>query len=211
MKKYAIIVAGGKGLRMRSDQPKQFLEIDGKPILAITISRFLDIQDVNVIVVLPADFVSYWGEQQEQIFPDKEIQLVVGGKTRTESVRAGLDSIKDDGVVAIHDAVRPFVSASVINSSFDSAEKFGSGVVAVDLKDSLRKKSSDGSLAVNRENYVIVQTPQTFRISEIKEAYKNAEESYSDDATVYEKSGYVVKLVEGDYGNIKITTPEDLK
>ena len=74
MKKYAIIVAGGKGLRMRSDQPKQFLEIDGKPILAITISRFLDIQDVNVIVVLPADFVSYWGEQQEQIFPDKEIQ-----------------------------------------------------------------------------------------------------------------------------------------
>ena len=126
---------------MRSDQPKQFLEIDGKPILAITISRFLDIQDVNVIVVLPADFVSYWGEQQEQIFPDKEIQLVVGGKTRTESVRAGLDSIKDDGVVAIHDAVRPFVSASVINSSFDSAEKFGSGVVAVDLKDSLRKKS----------------------------------------------------------------------
>lgn len=212
MKKFAIIVAGGVGTRMKSDRPKQFLELNGKPILVQTIEQFLKIDFIEIVLVLPEEHVNEWDSIGKQYFTDHVIKVVHGGATRSDSVKAGLASIESDGLVAIHDAVRPFVTKDLIEASFKSAEEFGSGVAAIALKDSIRKIiEGKKSEARDRNNYVLVQTPQTFQIAEIKEAYKNVDSPHSDDATVYELQGYSVKLVEGDYSNIKITTPDDLK
>ncbi len=212
MIRYAIIVAGGKGLRMNAKRPKQFLEIDGKPILVHTIRKFLSLPDINIILVLPKAHVGEWDNIQSEYFSSSKFKIVVGGETRTESVQAGLDLIEGDGVVAIHDAVRPYVSEVLIEDCFKSAEEYGSGVAAVKLKDSLRKrKGEDDSAFRDRNDYVLVQTPQTFKISELKDAYDKIEGSFSDDATVFEMARKKVRLIEGDYANIKITTTEDLR
>lgn len=210
MKRHAIIVAGGSGSRMQSEVPKQFLELDGKPLIVHAIEKFLQIDGIQLVVVLPKDHTDSWEQVKSIFFADKKISIAIGGSTRTESVRSGLNLV-DEGLVAIHDAVRPFASNEIIEQSFHSAEAFGSGVAAVKLKDSIRKVVPQSSEARDRDQYVIVQTPQTFRVSEIKDAYSKADGSFSDDATVFEKAGYQVKLIEGDYSNIKITTPEDLK
>ncbi len=213
MEKFAIIVAGGKGLRMGSPTPKQFLEIDSKPIIARTVERFLEHdQKLGLIVVVPADQKETWLTIKEKYFPDLDITLAIGGNTRFESVLSGLNRIEVEGLVAIHDAVRPYVSGTTIALSFESAKKYGSGVAAVPLKDSIREIEGDDSHSRDRSNYRLVQTPQTFRVSEIKFAFANAKKSnFLDDASVYEAAGFKVKLVEGTYENIKITTPDDLK
>jgi 2-C-methyl-D-erythritol 4-phosphate cytidylyltransferase len=212
MNNYAIIVAGGKGERMKSEKPKQFLEIEGKTILEHTLARFLEIPAIQIILAIPEANFPEWNQIQNSKFPKENIITVTGGKTRSDSVRNGLKVIVGDGLVAIHDAVRPFVTAETINKTYESAKEFGSGVAAVALKDSIRKILDNGhSEARNREDYALVQTPQTFRVAEIKEAYEKAEGFFSDDATVYENAGFVVRLTEGEYSNIKITTPEDLK
>ena len=132
--------------------------------------------------------------------------------TRSASVLSGLALINKDGLVAVHDAVRPFVSDETITQSFKSADKHGSGVAVVSLKDSIRELINDESIARDRTNYVLVQTPQTFRVSELKLAYEKAGAGlFTDDASVYEAAGFSVSLVNGTYDNIKITTPEDLK
>ena len=210
MDRYALIVAGGQGTRMNSELPKQFLMLDGKPVIVHSIEKFLKLGPIKVIIVLPKDHVSEWSSIQKEFLSGKDIEFVIGGATRTESVKSGLDSIDGVGTVAIHDAVRPFISSEIIKKTFESAEIHGSGVVAVPLKDSLRRKTLDDSIAVDRGDFVIVQTPQTFRLAEIKTAYENISGTFTDDATVYEKAGFGVKLVEGDYSNIKITTREDL-
>ncbi|MEQ9402818.1 MAG: 2-C-methyl-D-erythritol 4-phosphate cytidylyltransferase [Cyclobacteriaceae bacterium] len=212
MKKYAIIVAGGKGTRMSVETPKQFLMVKGKPVLVHTIERFLEIANVEVVLVLPKEHHHTWEQIKVIHFPSMDIVSVTGGASRTDSVKAGLACLNEDGLVAIHDAVRPFITKSVIQKCYSSAEEFGSGVAAVQLKDSLRRIVSKGiSQARERQNYVLVQTPQTFRTKEIKEAYLKTSGQFPDDATVYEKAGFQVRIVEGAYSNIKITTQEDLK
>ncbi|WP_425390261.1 2-C-methyl-D-erythritol 4-phosphate cytidylyltransferase [Ekhidna sp.] len=213
MKKYAIIVAGGVGTRMKSEVPKQFLLIDGEPILVRSIKKFLEYDHgIEVIIVLPEAHIKQWEALKFQYFPDREIHVTSGGITRSASVLSGLSIIKGEGLVAIHDAVRPFVSVDTISTSFDSAKSQGSGVAVVELKDSIRELEQNTSIARDRSNYVLVQTPQTFNVSELKDAYGKAGSGiFTDDASVYEAAGYTVSLVEGSYDNIKITTPEDLK
>ncbi len=212
MKRNAIIVAGGKGTRMKADVPKQFLLVDGIPIIVRTINKFLELTINDLIIVLPGDSLDQWEEIWGQYLKGVSLRTAEGGETRSDSVRAGL-SLLEEGLVAIHDAVRPYVSTDIIEASFVSAEKFGSGVVAIPLKDSIREiVSSENSIARDRSNYRLVQTPQTFKLEEIKKAYESVGgATFTDDATVYEQAGYKVHLVEGDETNIKITTRADLK
>lgn len=212
MKKFAIIVAGGVGARMKSATPKQFLLLHGEPVIVKTIRQFLDFDPlIEIVVVLPESHLQALTELEEFYPFISTATSVIGGTTRSHSVSNGLRMIPSEGLVAIHDAVRPFVQVETIRKSFESAVKHGSGIAVVPLKDSIRELNSNNSRARNRDNYVLVQTPQTFRVEEIKKAYDLAgATSASDDATVYENAGFEVRLVEGDYGNIKITTPEDL-
>ncbi len=213
LNKYAIIVAGGKGLRMGTDLPKQFLELHGKPVLFHTISAFIDEdRHTSIILVLPESHFSYWHSISKDIEFSSTIKLVKGGDTRFQSVSNGLNSIKEDaGLVAIHDGVRPLIDGRIIRKSYNEAEKYGSAIVAVPSKDSLRVKSGSTISAVNREDYYLVQTPQTFRLEEIKKAFKVDEKPFfTDDASVYEYAGGSIHLIDGSYRNIKITTKEDL-
>lgn len=207
-------MAGGVGTRMKSDVPKQFLMLNGEPIIIQSIRKFLKYNaNIQILVVLPDAHLKQWEALKFQYFPDSDIKATTGGMTRSASVLSGLGLIgDDDGLVAVHDAVRPFVSIETISESFKSAEKDGSGVAAVELKDSIREKVNDQSIARDRSNYVLVQTPQTFKVSELRQAYKKAGAGlFTDDASVYEAAGFEVQLVNGTYDNIKITTPEDLK
>ena len=212
MDKYAIILAGGQGLRMGTSVPKQFLEITGKPIIVHSIQKFLEYdKSINLIVVLPQEQLNSWKAIQRTYFPDQKLIITTGGKTRAQSVRSGLLKIVNDGIVAIHDAARPFVSNETIAESFTSAKSYGSGIASVKLKDSLREMKDEKSYSRDRANYKLIQTPQTFRIEEIKQAYQQIESNeFTDDASLYEAAGFDVKLVSGAYNNIKITVPEDL-
>lgn len=212
MQKHVIIVAGGSGARMKQSTPKQFITILEKPVVVHTIEAFLlyDPQ-VHIVLVLPEAHMHTWMEVKKTYFPEYQIDIALGGKTRFQSVKSGLELVSD-GLVAIHDAVRPLVSTKVIGEAFVSAEKYGSGVVMVPLKDSIRELERSSSVAKDRSKYLLVQTPQTFESHRIKDAFKQQESpQFTDDASVYEAAGNTVKVTEGDYRNIKITTPEDLK
>lgn len=214
MNRYAIIVAGGKGLRMGGPTPKQFLPFKGRPVIAWTLERFLTFDStIQLIVVLPENHKETWQGIQKTYFPTAAIRIATGGAERFDSVKAGLALIQDpSGLVAVHDAVRPFVSEETLSQSFQSAATYGSGVASIPLKDSIRELVSDGSKARDRSHFRLMQTPQTFRVGELQEAYRKAtHNAFTDDATVYEAAGYRVRLVEGSFENIKITTPEDLK
>lgn len=205
-------MAGGSGTRMKSTVPKQFLLIDGVPIIVHSIRKFLQHEDsISIVLVLPADHLDQWSQIKDEFFPSEEFIVAIGGSTRTASVQSGLHEI-GEGLVAIHDAVRPFVSVDTISESYKSAEKFGSGIAVVKMKDSIRELSGDHSFARDRANYVLVQTPQTFRVDELKAAYQLIDDApFTDDASVFEAAGKQIYLVDGTYDNIKITTPEDLK
>lgn len=211
--KYSIIVAGGSGSRMKSDIPKQFLSIGGKPIIIITLEKFLSINDNTVILVLPKSSFEYWEQLKENYSTEiQEIKVVEGGNTRFLSVKNGLSNIPSDrGLVAVHDAVRPFVTIETIEKTFETAEQLQSAVVYVDSKDSIRMITTNGNEAVDRSKVKIIQTPQTFDLALLKEAYLMEEKNtFTDDASVFEDFGRTIHLVEGDYTNIKITTPEDI-
>jgi len=213
--KFAIIVAGGSGTRMGSKIPKQFLCIGSKPILMHTIHQFAEAVELqDLILVLPLEYHSFWKELCHEYGFAVPHQLVAGGETRFHSVRNGLCVLEgDEGLVAIHDAVRPFAGAELLHKCFHSAWEFGSGVAAVPLKESLRMKHVDGkSVAMDRVDFMTVQTPQTFRLAMLKEAFRQKFlPEFTDDATVIEQAGFPVYLVEGHYRNIKITTPEDIE
>ena len=210
---YAIIVAGGSGKRMQSSTPKQFIEIGGLPILMRTINAFYQYsQNLTIIVVLPEDQFTLWHTLVKVHHFDIPYELVKGGNSRFESVKNGLQSIEKDGLVAIHDGVRPFVSSQLIGRCYKSAEDYGSGVAAVIPKDSIRELTDSGSNTVNRNQYRLMQTPQTFKLAIIKQAYMSTvDKGFTDDASVAENAGSKISLVEGGYSNIKITTPEDFK
>jgi 2-C-methyl-D-erythritol 4-phosphate cytidylyltransferase len=193
---------------MGSEIPKQFLLLNGIPILMHTLMAF---EPYAITLVLPDDQRAYWAqlcEQHDFLIPH---HIVSGGATRFQSVSNGLQSIPNRGLVAIHDGVRPLVGAAVLEESFELAGSHGSAIAAVTLKDSIREVTNEGNKAQNRANYRLIQTPQTFDIRLIKEAYLREESSaFTDDASVLESYGRSVHLFEGSYTNIKITNPEDL-
>jgi 2-C-methyl-D-erythritol 4-phosphate cytidylyltransferase len=209
---YALIVAGGKGTRIKSALPKQFIELNGKPILLHTIEAFLKYSStLSIILVLPEEDFKIWEEICKKFKFNKPVILQKGGDTRFQSVKNGLDKIEGYGLVAIHDGVRPLVSADLIGASFRLAAVHGSAVAAVRLKESIRMTDQNNTKAVDRSKFRVIQTPQTFDIKLIKNAYQLKEDpSLTDDASVVEKSGHVISLFEGSYENIKITTAEDL-
>ncbi len=211
-KEYALIVAGGKGTRIKTKLPKQFLELKGKPILLHTIEAFYRYSEkIEIVLVLPEDDFEIWEGICKKFNFNKPIILQKGGETRFQSVKNGLNKIEDSGLVAIHDGVRPLVSEDIIGASFHLAAVHQSAVAAVRLKDSIRMTDQDNTKAVDRSRFRLIQTPQTFDIALIKQAYEMKEDaSLTDDASVAEKSGHVISLFEGSYENIKITTPEDL-
>jgi 2-C-methyl-D-erythritol 4-phosphate cytidylyltransferase len=213
MKRHALIVAGGKGLRMGAEIPKQFLELNGLPVLMHTIKAFRFDPKLAITLVLPADQFTYWKWLCEKHGFNEPHQLVAGGASRFQSVKNGLLAIAEaEALVAIHDGVRPLIDKEIIENSYKIASEKGNALVVVKLKDSIRKQDLLGnSKGVNRENYYLVQTPQTFEVAQILQAYELAEDdNFTDDASVLEASGQKINLIEGSYRNLKITTPEDL-
>jgi len=209
---YALVVAGGKGTRISSKTPKQFLELNGLPVLMHTLLTFYRYsQDITVILVLPEDDLQTWQSLCARYKFTQPLILQKGGETRFQSVKKGLEKIENDGLVAIHDGVRPLVSENIIATSFRLAAVHQSAIAAMPLKESIRMIDHDNTKAVDRSKYRLIQTPQTFSVSLIKKAYEMQEDlSLTDDASVAENSGHVISLFEGSYENIKITTTEDL-
>jgi 2-C-methyl-D-erythritol 4-phosphate cytidylyltransferase len=216
--KYVIIVAGGTGTRMNSVIPKQFLEINGLPILMHTIRKFAEcIEHIKIIVVLPEIHIGLWKALCEEHQFKIPHQVVTGGETRFYSVKNGLATIhlgstlQKDALVAVHDAVRPLVSKSTIINTFEMAEKKGNAIPAIRINESIREVSGQQSKAVDRDNFFVIQTPQCFLYSQLTKAYQqDYVSSFTDDATVVETNGELIHLVEGNPENIKITTPKDL-
>lgn len=210
--KYVIIVAGGSGERMSGILPKQFIVVGAKPILMHTILRFYNFDaKMNIIVVLPFEHIDTWNFLCSKYRFAVPHQIAPGGKERFDSVRNGLDKVSGDGLVAIHDGVRPLVSPQVIKSSFETADLFGGSIPVVSPSESLRYVENQLSKSVNRNDYRLVQTPQTFRSRLIKKAYnKPYEERFTDDAGVFEADGNTISLIEGNHENIKITWPSDI-
>lgn len=213
---FAIIVAGGKGLRMGSEIPKQFLPIGGKPVLMHTIEVFRQaLPEVRVVLVLPAEQHDYWHRLCQQ-YDFRSPQLIAaGGETRFHSVRNGLALLPDEAgaVVGIHDGVRPFVSADTIRRCYEAAATGHAVVPVVPVVETVRQILPDGKSATRpRSDYRLVQTPQTFPLTLLKEAYRQPySESFTDDASVVEQVGREIVMIEGNRENIKLTTPEDLQ
>lgn len=210
---YAIIVAGGSGSRMQSAVPKQFLLLNGKPVLMYTIEAFYNSSSApSIIIVLPQNYHHYWVE----LCKDHDFRiphhLVNGGDTRFQSVKNGLALIENpDAVIAVHDAVRPLTELSAIDKSFAHAQKFGNAIVAVKSRDSIRQVKNNSSAALVRDEIYLVQTPQTFQSSLLRQAYEQQYSTdFTDDASVVERLGININIIDGSYTNIKITFPEDI-
>jgi 2-C-methyl-D-erythritol 4-phosphate cytidylyltransferase len=212
MKKFALIVAGGSGSRMNSDIPKQFIEINGRPVLMHTFDVFFNFDpNLEFILVLPKDQVGFWNTLCEKHQFKTKYKIAFGGETRFQSVKNGLDLISEDGIVFIHDGVRPLVSAKTLQNCFEKAAEKGNALPVVPVTESVRYADHKRNQPVDRSKYFLVQTPQTFQTKLILKAYQNVtSELFTDDATVLESTGETIYLVKGNRENIKITYPEDL-
>lgn len=212
MKKFVIIVAGGSGTRMGATIPKQFLNLNGEPVLMHTIRVFFQYDpDCRLIVVLPDSQQEYWAALCAVHHFAVPHQVVSGGETRFHSVKNGLASVNGEGIVFIHDGVRPLVSISTVSRCYETALKSGNAIPVLPVNESLRKLEGDRNMAVDRSQFFSVQTPQTFQSAQILGAFgQQYDQAFTDDASVVEKAGYPVHLVDGNRENIKITTPEDL-
>jgi 2-C-methyl-D-erythritol 4-phosphate cytidylyltransferase len=212
---YIIIVAGGKGLRMGTDIPKQFLPIGGKPVLMRTLERFREYSaELQIILVLPEAQQEYWHQLCEEYHFDVKYTLANGGQTRFHSVQNGLAKVPDDaqGVVGVHDGVRPFPSIEVIKNCYETARTKKAVIPVIPVVETVRHLEGEKSVTVPRGDYRLVQTPQTFDIQLLKAANRQPyNDGFTDDASVVESYGYEITLVEGNRENIKITTPYDLK
>lgn len=208
-KKVAIIVAGGSGTRMGSAIPKQFLALAGKPVLWHTVNAFVQAYaDMEIVLVLPEAHFSYVASWVGDF---KQVQLVKGGETRFNSVLNGLKTVQQPAVIFVHDGVRPMVSTAMIHRCYEAALEQGSAIPVVDMKDSIRELVPGGNRAVDREQFKIIQTPQTFLSEWILPAFEQPfDPLFTDEATVVERQGRQVQLVPGDEANIKITRPLDL-
>ena len=210
--RYAIIVAGGRGLRMGGELPKQFLSLGGKPVLMRTLELF-EGEVSRIILVLPEDHIPFWQELCQKYHFTLPHTVALGGETRFHSVRSGLSHLPQAGLVAVHDGVRPLASRALIRRSFEEAERSGAALPACPVTDSLRLRQEEGkSEAVDRSRYVAVQTPQTFDLGRLQQAYQQAYSPlFTDDASVYEAASLgSITLVAGEETNIKLTTPRDL-
>lgn len=213
MKKYVIIVAGGKGLRMGGDLPKQFLPIGGKPVLMHTLEVFRKYDaTLQIILVLPREQQHFWKQLCEEHHFAVEHTVADGGETRFHSVKSGLALVQSPGLVGVHDGVRPFVSIEVIGSCYDLAEQHKAVIPVIDVVETVRHLTDAGSETVNRNDYKLVQTPQVFDTELLQKAYaQEFTPFFTDDASVVEAMGVPVHLAKGNRENIKITTPFDLK
>ncbi len=213
MSRFVLIVAGGTGTRMKSTTAKQFLSVKGLPLMWWTLRRFKEAApDAHLSVVLNPNLFEEFKELEGKYGDSGADAIIPGGKERFHSVLHGLTTLPDEGVVAIHDAVRPFPTVEMIQSCFDDAAMHGSAVPVTPLKNSIRRVSEDGSSeALNRSEYLAVQTPQCFDLALIKPAFAvDYTAEFTDDASVFEAAGHKVHLSEGDPMNMKITTKEDL-
>lgn len=216
MERFAILVAGGQGLRMGGDVPKQFLPLDGRPVLMHTIDRFREVfPDMHIIVVLPQGQHDYWHDLCRRHHLEGGFLTAPGGDTRFHSVLNGLNAIPADvseGLVGVHDGVRPFVSRDTLRRCYDEAARSGTAVPVVPVVETLRHVSPDGeSMTVPRGDYRLVQTPQVFSLALLRQAYRQPyAPQFTDDASVVEALGERITLVEGNRENIKLTTPADL-
>lgn len=213
MQEYIIIVAGGTGSRMGSSLPKQFLTVHNKTILVHTLEKFFAYNpEIKIIVACHKEYISLAQELIQQQSYSSQINIIEGGETRFHSVKNGLDSITDlNAIVGVHDAARPLVSTGTIARCYSIAKEKGNALPVVPVSESIRKKEAENSKAVNRNEYCIVQTPQCFQSGLIKEAFKSEySDLFTDDATVLEKAGHKINLVEGNPENIKITHRVDL-
>lgn len=217
--RYAVVLAAGEGHRFGSSIPKQFVDLCGKPMLWWSLKEFHEADpDTRLVLVLHPGYFAEW-DIFEQNLPEEEridVLICVGGRSRSESVYNALSRIAsecapDDALIAIHDAARPLINVDMINRGWKCCEESGSAVPAVKITDSLRHLTPDGSTAVNRSDYVAVQTPQIFRYSQLREAYSQDWDSgFTDDASLVEKLGVNPALYEGDPFNIKVTNPLDI-
>ena len=212
MKKYAIIVAGGSGSRMKANMPKQFLLLNGKPVLYYTLNTFLkSYQDLQIILVLPEDHIAAGQEIIDAFFDYDRIRITAGGRTRFHSVQNGLELITEESIVFVHDGVRCLLTTDLIHRCYKAALEFGSAIPVIDSKDSVRMVTEDGNEPLDRSKIKLVQTPQTFHSKILLPAYKiDYKDKFTDEATVAEAFGLKVHLIEGEEGNIKITRPVDL-
>lgn len=214
VKRTIVIVAGGKGLRMGTDVPKQFLVVNGKPILMHTIERFYEFDpSMQIIVVLPAEQIDYWFDLCGKYNFEVSHEIVEGGSERFFSVRNGIEQADADAeLIGIHDGVRPYVSTEVIGRCFDEAAASGAAIPVVAVVETVRELTPDGgSHTVPRSNYRLVQTPQVFSAPLLRKAYaQDFRPDFTDDASVVEAMGHSISLVEGNRENIKITTKADL-
>lgn len=213
MKYYAIIVAGGKGNRMKQDVPKQFIELNGKPVLMHTLEAFHKcVLNPEIILVLNVQQHSFWAalcKAHSFVIPHV---IVEGGEERFNSVKNGLKLITEDAIVAIHDAVRPLVSTELILASYQMAEEKGNAIAAIQPVDSVRiKKEGSDSVPLNRDELYLIQTPQTFSSRQLNQAYlQGYSKEFTDDASVVEKAGFSINIIPGERNNIKITYLQDL-
>ena len=213
MKKHIIIVAGGKGLRMGGDIPKQFLPVGGKPVLMRTLEAFHAYDAyMQLILVLPVSQQAYWKQLCAEYQFDLAHEIADGGETRFHSVKNGLSLVKEDGLVGVHDGVRPFVSQEVIARCYEEAVSLKAVIPVIGVVETVRHLTGEGSETVPRDQYKLVQTPQVFEVALLRRAYEQTyTELFTDDASVVEALGEKVYLVEGNRENIKLTTPFDLK
>ena len=213
MKKYIIIVAGGKGLRMGGDIPKQFLPVCGKPVLMRTLEAFHAYDaSMRLILVLPVSQQAYWRQLCEEYQFELAHEIANGGETRFHSVKNGLALVEEEGLVGVHDGVRPFVSQEVITRCYEEAASLKAVIPVIGVVETVRHLIGEGSETVPRDQYKLVQTPQVFDVTLLRLAYpQEYTDLFTDDASVVEALGEKVYLVEGNRENIKLTTPFDLK
>lgn len=212
IKYYAIIVAGGKGSRMQTEIPKQFLLLNGRPVMMHTLDAFHSSSfEPELILVLHRDYHGFWQKlcrEHKFLVPH---QLVIGGEERFDSVKAALEVIEDNAIVAVHDAVRPCIPIGVIDAAYKQAIVSGNAVTAVAPRDSVRERMGNASRGLNRQDVFLIQTPQVFKSKELKKAYQQEfRPEFTDDSSVVESAGIEIFLMEGDRRNLKITFPEDL-
>ena len=212
LKKIAVIVAGGTGIRMNNTVPKQFLLLKGKPVLYYTIDTFLkSYEDMQIILALPEEHVAAGQEIIDAFFDYSRITITIGGRTRFHSVQNGLSLVEEESIVFVHDAVRCLLSVDLIKRCYKAAIENGTAIPVIDCKDSVRLIVDDHSTALERTKVKLVQTPQTFHSKILLPAFNiDYKEKFTDEATVAEAFGLKVNLVEGEENNIKITRPIDL-
>ncbi|MEI2739545.1 MAG: 2-C-methyl-D-erythritol 4-phosphate cytidylyltransferase [Chitinophagaceae bacterium] len=213
MNKYAIIVAGGSGIRMGGNLPKQFMLLKDKPVLYYTLKTFLDAyDDLKIILVLPVDYTDMGQEIIDAYFDKDRIRITAGGDTRFQSVRNGLMLVEGEAIIFVHDGVRCLASKDLIHRCYVQAVETGTAIPAVASKDSIRLLTEEGNEAYDRNKVMLIQTPQTFHSKILVPAFQiDYKDKFTDEATVVEAYGMKVSLVEGEENNIKITRPADLQ